>query len=58
MSKKYDSAEETADRLGVTKNWIWEKARRGEIPCFKIGKYYFFDPDSVDLWMREHAQSA
>ncbi len=56
--KKYFSAEETAERLGVARTWIWNKARSGEIPCFKIGKYYFFIPEEVDAWMEKHAQTA
>lgn len=58
MPKKFENAEQTAERLGVTKNWIWEKARSGEMPAAKIGKYYFFDPVEVDSWIKKNEQGA
>ena len=42
--KKYNNAEEEAERIDVKKAWIREKTRGGKIPCSKCGKYYFFIP--------------
>ena len=53
--KKYNNAEEEAERLGVRKSWIWAKARAGQIPCSKIGKYYFFDPQKTDDWIKSRS---
>lgn len=50
--KKWNSAAEEADRLSVTQSWIWTKARAGEIPCSKVGKYYFFNPAETDEWLK------
>lgn len=50
--KKYNSAEEEAQRLGVRKGWIWAKARDGKLPCSKIGKYCFFIPQETDKWLK------
>lgn len=52
----YNNAEQEAERLGVKTSWIWAKARAGEIPCSKIGKYYFFDPRRTDDWISEHVK--
>ena len=54
--KKYNNAEEEAARLGVKKAWIWAKARAREIPCAKIGKYYFFIPEQTDKWLQNHTR--
>ena len=54
--KKYNTAEKEAERLGVKKRWLWAKARAGEIPCAKIGKYYFFNPEMTDRWMQTIAR--
>jgi hypothetical protein len=51
---KYNNTEQEAERLGVAKGWIWAKARAGEIPCSKIGKYYFFIPERTDEWIEKH----
>ena len=58
MQERYNTAEEEAKRLKRPVTWIWKKARNGEIPAYKIGKYYFFIPEEVDSWIKEHAQSA
>ena len=57
MKKEYENTEETAKRLGVSKSWIWDRARRGEIPCAKVGKYYFFRRTEVDSWISKHSQT-
>lgn len=54
--KKYNNAEEEAERLGVRKSWIWAKARAGQIPCSKIGKYYFFIPRETDKWLQAYGK--
>ncbi|MGO9056948.1 MAG: helix-turn-helix domain-containing protein [Candidatus Binataceae bacterium] len=40
-------AGELADRLGVPETHIRTKARAGEIPCVRVGKYMRFDPAAV-----------
>lgn len=36
-----------ADALRVKKSWIYDKTRRGLLPCVKVGKYYRFYLSSV-----------
>ena len=52
--EKWNSAVEEAERLSVKPSWIWARARAGEIPCSKVGKYYFFDPKQTDAWILSH----
>jgi hypothetical protein len=54
--KKWNSAVEEADRLGVKPSWVWSKARSGKIPCSKVGKYYFFDPRQTDEWLKKQGK--
>jgi excisionase family DNA binding protein len=42
-----------ASYLNVSKEWIRDKARIGEIPCFKSGKYWKFRQRDID----KHFQS-
>ena len=36
------TAEEVAERLGVTKDWVWAQARAGRIPHVQLGRYRRF----------------
>jgi hypothetical protein len=56
--KKYNNAEQEAERLGVKTAWIWAKARAGQIPCARVGKYYFFTPEKTDAWISEHVKQS
>lgn len=53
--KKYNNIVEEAERLGVKPSWVYNKAKDGEIPCAKIGKYYFFNPQKVDAWIESRS---
>ncbi len=47
MEKRFVSAEELAEILGVRTNLIWELAREGKIPCLHVGRLYRFNPEEV-----------
>ena len=36
------TVEEVAERLGVTKDWVWAQARAGRIPHVQLGRYRRF----------------
>ena len=36
--------------LGVSKRWVHERTRRGEIPCYRFGAALRFDPEEVRAW--------
>ena len=52
------TAEEVADRLGVTKDWVWAQARAGRIPHVRLGRYRRFREDALDAWLEELEQSS
>lgn len=37
-----------ATYLSTTEQWVRDKARAGEIPCFKSGKYWKFHKRQID----------
>lgn len=38
-----------ADYLSVPPSWVYNRARRQEIPHIKLGRYYRFDPESLEF---------
>jgi len=47
------TAEEVAERLGVTKDWVWAQARAGRIPSVPLGRYRRFREEALEAWLRE-----
>jgi excisionase family DNA binding protein len=47
------TADEVAERLGVTKDWVWAQARAGRIPHVRLGRYRRFREEAIDAWLRE-----
>ena len=43
---------EMARILTVPTSWLYERTRRGTIPCLRCGKYIRFDPDEVLAFLR------
>jgi excisionase family DNA binding protein len=41
------TADDLAERLGITRNHVYRLARRGDCPSFRIGRYFRFDFDRV-----------
>lgn len=39
--------------MGVTR--VYEKANKGEIPCFKLGGKWKFDPKALKKWWEEES---
>jgi excisionase family DNA binding protein len=33
--------------LRVPRSWVYERTRKGQIPCLKLGKYLRFDRDEL-----------
>lgn len=58
MSER-ENAEQVAKRYGVTKETVLAWARRGWIPCLRVGqRAVFFDPVAVDRAMVERGSTA
>jgi excisionase family DNA binding protein len=49
------TADEVAERLGVTRDWVWAQARTGRIPHIQLGRCRFRE-DTLDMWFQELEQ--
>ena len=47
------TAQEVADRLGVSKDWVWAQARAGTIPHVRLGRYRRFRAEAIEAWIVE-----
>ena len=47
------TVDDVAERLGVTKDWVWAQARAGRIPHVQLGRYRRFRAEALDEWLDE-----
>jgi excisionase family DNA binding protein len=47
---------EAANHTGLSVQYLSELARTGQIPCFKVGSVYRWDPAELDAWLEQHRQ--
>lgn len=47
------TAQDVADRLGVSKDWVWAQARAGAIPHVRLGRYRRFRAEAIEAWIVE-----
>ena len=52
------TVDEVAERLGVTKDWVWAQARAGRIPHVRLGRYRRFREEAIDAWLQQLEQSS
>ena len=52
------TVEQVAERLGVSKDWVWAQARAGLIPHIQLGRYHRFREEALDEWMREREEQS
>lgn len=52
MSDRLLNAQQLADKLGVTPDWVYEQARYHGLPKFKRGNVLRFDLEEVRKWFR------
>jgi excisionase family DNA binding protein len=56
LGEKMLTAEETADRLGVSRAWVLAHAngsRRPKLPSTKLGKLVRFRPEDLEKFIEE-----
>ena len=41
--------------LSVPTSWVREQARRGVIPCVRLGRYVRYRREDVERWIEERA---
>ena len=49
-------AGEVAELLGLTQRQVQALARRGELPCVRIGRWLKFRRESVERWVANREQ--
>jgi excisionase family DNA binding protein len=47
------TVEQVAERLGVTKDWVWAHARAGQIPHVQLGRYRRFREEALEASLRD-----
>ena len=47
------TVDEVAERLGVTKDWVWAQARADRIPHVQLGRYRRFREETLEAWLDE-----
>lgn len=52
-AKEVMTAEELAEYLSFSKNWVYRKAEAGEIPGVKLGNRWRFKKSVIDKWLEE-----
>lgn len=50
--KRYLPVDEAAEYLGMTKQAVYDRVRRTDIPHIRVGRSLRFDIQDLDLWMR------
>lgn len=48
------STEAVADLLGVSKKWIYDRAKDNVIPHYKVGGLLRFDTEEINQWLEVH----
>ena len=44
-------ADDVADILGMTTDWIYREVRAGRLPHIRLGRYVRFRQESIDAWL-------
>lgn len=58
MAKEIMTAEDLAEYLGFSKNWVYRKAEAGEIPATRLGNRWRFKRSVIDRWLEERVRGA
>lgn len=48
---------QVAEILGINSKVIERMARRGEVPAFKVGKYWRYRESDIEAWVGSKVQS-
>ncbi len=56
MNLSYISGADLAKKLSLSERTIIDYARRGVIPCIRIGRHYRFDEAEVKWWLETNLE--
>ena len=43
-------------RLGVSKNWLYDRVQQKQIPFHRFGRHLRFNESALNEWITEHAE--
>lgn len=55
LPKEIMTAEDLAQYLDFSKNWVYRKAEAGELPATRLGNRWRFKKSVIDRWLEEGA---
>jgi excisionase family DNA binding protein len=47
-------AVEVGERLNLTAAWVRRRAKAGDLPCVRLGRYVRFEAATVEQWLKAH----
>jgi excisionase family DNA binding protein len=56
MSDRLLDATEVAELLSVSRRWVEDATRRGEIPHVRLGRFPRYRPETIATWVAEQEQ--
>jgi excisionase family DNA binding protein len=58
VNRRLLTADEVADRIGMSAGWVWKETRAGRIPHVALGRYYRYRPEAIEDWLRDIESSS
>lgn len=58
MTDRLLTAEEVAEILGVSPEWVYDAARERRLPCIRIGRIVRFRREAIEAWIIDQEQAA
>ncbi len=50
------TAHDVAEILRVEDSWVYRRAREGDLPCRRIGRYVRFTRGDIDQWLEHQSK--
>lgn len=57
MSDGLMTAQQVAEYLGLSKSWVRQKTRLGEIPAIHIGGAVRYSPKAIERWLESFSNA-
>lgn len=55
--EKLLDAKTVAELLGETERWVYQQAKKKQIPSIRLGKYWKFSPSALQRWLERQQTS-
>ena len=52
------NAHDAARALAISERMLWERTKRGEIPCVRIGRSVRYSPADLQTWIDDQKKKA